>query len=167
MYTYSLTLDESYFRALIARYYQQRSFLFKPEWQAAIAGAVLLAALLFVPVDGNRATFVFLMALLYAVAALGGVAAIRVLVYQKFRYTSYFGRDSTTTLTDEGVKVGMSSGSSLTAWSKYHSAVRYPDGIMLLRRGVIWWLPDRSLAAGTAQDVVQFVSKRTRMRNVA
>jgi hypothetical protein len=130
-------------------------------------GIVLIAALLFVPIDGSRVGLILMSALLYAAMAACGLAIIRAMVYQKFRYAAYFGQDSITTLTDEGVRVSVLSRENLTAWPKYKSAVRYADGIMLLRNGVIWWLPDLSLATGAPQDVVLFVGKRMLVRSVA
>src|SRR5688572_2416210 len=149
MYTYQLTLNEPYFRVSIARYYQQRSFWLRPETQFAAIGVVtVVAAIWLAPVGVGRVGFIIAMSMLAAVFAIGGLIAVRVLVYRKFRHASYFGAASTTMLTDEGVAVRGSRGENVTAWSKYQAAVRYFDGIMLLRQGAMWWLPDASLANG-------------------
>jgi hypothetical protein len=166
-YTYGLVLDKPYFRTMIARYYQQRPLLLRPAWQFALAGAVLIVALPFVPFEGDRVGFFLGMAFLYGLFAVAGLAVIRVFVFQKFKYTSYFGKDSSCALRDEGLRVSGPSREHLTEWSNFRSAVRYPDGIMLLRRGVIWWLPDAALQGASPEDVSRFLGTKTAVRNVA
>lgn len=165
-YTYNLTLDESYFRILIARYYQQRPLLLRPPAQLAILGFALVVALAFDLFGRISFELSIAMLLLYALFGAFGLYVIRTLVYQKFRYTSYFGKDSVSTLLDEGLDISGRRDAKLREWSMFKSAVFYPDGIMLIRKGVIWWLPDTALQGAAASDVASFLSAKMPVRRV-
>lgn len=51
-------------------------------------------------------------------------------------------------------------------WAAYPSAVRYPDGIMLIRRGVIRWLPDSALLVGTPEEATALARARSALREL-
>ena len=53
------------------------------------------------------------------------------------------------------------------AWAAYPRAVRYPDGIMLLRTGVIRWLPDSALTVGSPVDATTLARSNSALRELA
>jgi hypothetical protein len=46
----------------------------------------------------------------------------------------------------------------------YARAVRFPDGILLLRKGAIRWLPDRSLETGSVDEAMTLVRSKLPLR---
>jgi len=166
-YTYRLTLDEPYFRTLIARYYQQRPLLLRPPVQFVVAGLVLFVGLELGPFRFSSLEGSIAMLVLYVLAAAFGLYVIRVNVYQKFRYSSYFGKDSVSTILEDGLETSGWRDGKFTEWTMFKTAVRYSDGIMLIRKGVIWWLPNAGLQDATPSDVVRFLSSKLSIRNVA
>jgi hypothetical protein len=166
-YTYRFTFDEPYIRTMIERYYRQRPVLLRPAWQLALLGVVMTIWLSVLPISDNPIPFLLVAGSLYAIFAIGALAALRAMVYQKFRYTSSFGKTTTCVLSEEGLSILAPGRTHVVDWWKLESGVCYPDGILLLRRGVISWLPDAALQGAARPDVVALVGSKIRLRDIA
>ena len=87
-------------------------------------------------------------------------------IYQRFRYRADFGAEPTVTMSEEGLGASGPHVQGKWDWPAYPSAVRHPDGIMLLRRGVIRWLPDSALLVGTPEDATALVRSKSTLREL-
>ncbi len=52
------------------------------------------------------------------------------------------------------------------AWSVYSRAVRFPDGVLLVRKGAARWLPDSALKSGTVEEAMALVSSKLPTRTI-
>jgi len=152
---------------MIERYYQQRPLFLRPIGQFLVLGAALVLVLWFASGDEDRMSFIFLMTALYAAFAGLALLAIPRLVFQRFRYSSYFGESVAHTLGDDALHVLRQKGGHSTSWTKFRSAVQFPDGMLLLRQGFLCWLPNTARQTGTADDVAGFLSTKMLVRSIA
>jgi hypothetical protein len=164
---------------MIKRFYQQQPVVLRPEWQfgiAAVALAILLPLFLF---DSNRVGMVFVLAPVCALVAFTGLAVVRTVTYQNFRHSPYFGKTSACLISEDGLLLSDVWGDDLVRWPTIKWIVRYPDGILVLRR--LWisrdwvqlqprrlcWLPDLALEAASPRDVIDLIAGRMALRRVA
>jgi len=163
--TYKININESYYRTLTDRYYRQRPFIFRLPVQfgiLALVGAAAFGLFIFAPL-GTRVVFALVIA---ASVFFGGVAATKWGIYQRFRYRADFGATATVTMSEAGLDASGPHVQGKWDWAAYPSAVRYPDGIMLLRRGVIRWLPDSALLVGTPEEATALARSRSALREL-
>ena len=52
-------------------------------------------------------------------------------------------------------------------WTVYNRAVHFSDGILLIRKGGIRWLPDAALTEGTAGDAIAIVRSHLPVRELS
>jgi len=176
-YTYELRLDEPYFRTMIQRYYRQRPMLLRPLWQLALLGGLILAVSVWVPFEGSRVGFTLALLVLYCVAAAVALAVLRALAFQTYRYSSYFGGTSLCQISGLGLHIAGAWPEHTVDWAAFKSAVRFPDGMMLLRlvperalgglKYSACWLPDAALREANPSDVDRYVRTKVRVRDVA
>jgi hypothetical protein len=159
--TYKFSVDEAYYRTIIARYYQQRPFLFHLEVQFGLLALLIWGV--FGLVLGSPFT-----GLAFAVLTFfGGVAVTKWGIFQRFRYRGDFGTQATITMSPDGLVASGHHVQSKSAWAAYPRAVRYSDGILLLRAGVIRWLPDSALTLGSPDDATTLVQSNSALRKLA
>src|SRR5260221_10181031 len=169
-FTYRVSFDTPYVNTVITRYYQQRPLLLRPKGQAiALAAAFLLlglyASLIADSADSARvaaATVLFGAALATFVPLL-----TRKGLLLRFKMNRSFGKDFVMRVSDRGIEIESEAWRKSTEWATYEKAVRYDDGLMLLRRGVINWLPDFGLIGAAPIDVLGLVSTKVRTRSIA
>jgi hypothetical protein len=106
--------------------------------------------------------------------ALGGVVGVPLLVsitkqgvMLKYRLRSSFGSEASYSMTEAGVTIHGASLNGSYPWSVYSRAVRFPDGILILRAGIMRWLPDESLSEGTATAATALVESHLPTRRFA
>ena len=87
------------------------------------------------------------------------VAAVLTNMGIKTRYLMRpsFGTDADLVLSAAGVTISQMSLNGTYPWTTYTRAVRFDDGVMLLKRGAIRWLPDSALVSGTVEDALQLL----------
>ncbi len=165
--TYKLLLDKRFYRVAVNRYYKQRSMLRKLPLQ-----------------------FLFVLILSFGVWAYAwkphaewlkiagwGFLYIAVLwvfwffftkwsILNRFKRRADFNTETTVSLSDDGISVGGRHAKSESEWTAYPRAVRFSDGILLVRKGVIRWLPDSAIQEGTAQDATALVESKTELRRI-
>ncbi|SRR6266404_1726141 len=164
--TYNFSINEIYYRTLIDRYYRQRPFIFRLPIQfgiLAVAGATAFGLLIIAPL-ATRVVFALVIA---ASIFFGGVAVTKWGIFQRFRYRADFGAMASVTMSEAGLSASGPHVQGKWNWAAYPSAVRYPDGIMLLRRGVIRWLPDSALLVGTPEDATALARSRSALRELS
>jgi len=71
------------------------------------------------------------------------------------------------TLSEEGVSIQQEIAQTKLAWSYYLRAVRYADGLLLMRGMTRLWLPDSALDGATPKEATDLVQSKTKLRHVA
>jgi hypothetical protein len=164
--TYKFRADAAYYRTLIDRYYQQRPFLLSLKAQFGLLALIIAGAFLWAvaaPIE-----FRVGIALIIAASVLfGGVALTKWGVYQRLKHRADFGTEATVTMTAGGLVASGAYSEGKWNWAAFPRAVRYRDGIMLFRRGVIRWLPDSALVVGTAADATALTRSKSALREHA
>jgi hypothetical protein len=164
--TYKFSVDAAYYRTLIERYYRQRPLLFHLRVQFGIL-ALIVSGVFVVGIDSPLEIKGPVALVLGALAFFGGIAATRWGIFQRFRYRADFGTDVTVTMSADGLVGSGRHVEGKWAWAAYPRAVRYPDGIMLLRAGVIRWLPDSALTVGNPVDATTLARSNSALRDLA
>jgi len=163
--TYNIGINESYYRTLIDRYYQQRPLVFRLPIQfgiLAVGSATAFGFGIVAPVV-PRVVFALVIA---ALVFFGGIAITKWGIFQRFRYRAEFGAMASITMSETGLSASGPDIQGKWAWAAYPNAVRYADGIMLLRRGVIRWLPDSALLVGTPEDATAIARSSSSLREI-
>ena len=166
--TYRIVCNPQYCRVLLDRFNRQRSIWARPLFQC-----VLMPLLPFLAwsdakrtASDLRAAFGWMTLLFIGIAVLVYVLAPSIIL-KRLNRRDLAGKEIGYSLSVEGVSVVGPSAQGRMDWSVYPHAVRFSDGIMLLRRGVICWLPDIALQSGSPAEATELVSAHTHLRHVA
>ena len=163
--TYRFRVDESYYRNLIDRFYRQGSVIRRPSVQFGIL-AFIVAALLVGQASVPTAGVLLGATVAAALMFVGGVSLTTLGILRRFRRKADFGTEATVTLSEEGIAAHGEHVQGKWDWAAYHHAVRFSDGILLLRPGVIRWLPDAGISTGTATEATALVATKFKVRDL-
>ncbi len=163
--SYRWRYDTRYYRVAMDRYYRQR------PWVLHLWVQFALLWLLSIGISTALGGGIDKRSIIWWV--LGGVVGVPLLVsitkqgvMLKYRLRKSFGSEASYSMTEAGVAIhGASLGGSYP-WSAYSRAVRFSDGILLLRAGIMRWLPDESLSEGTATAATALVESHLPMRRL-
>ena len=156
--------DQQYYSTVVDWYYAQVPWFFRLRSQAVVIWVLLTAPLLRIEDLNLQAKSVVLA--LATLIAFAFTPLIRWGIILKYRRRHSFGSESTFTLsTNEVVITGVGAGHF--PWTVYQRAVRFSDGILLLRAGGIRWLPDAALTDGTASDALNIVRQQLPLRDLS
>jgi hypothetical protein len=162
---YKFHADTAYYRTIIDRYYRQRAFPLRLWVQYGILSLAIVGAFLGFKGSFTRtAVGVGLLVVILSTAVMAALTKIAVLY--RFKGRADFGTETTVTLSREAITSSGRHAEGKWGWQAYPRSVRYPDGILLLRRGVIRWLPDSALQEGTSTDATALVKSKTIMKQV-
>ena len=148
------------------RYYTQAPRLRRPTTQYALlwlAGAVVCAVIY--RTSPVQVVFGALVAGAVGIPALTAITRLAIRV--RFMMRSSFGTEADLLLSTGGVTISQKSLNGTYSWTTYARAVRFDDGIMLLKTGAIRWLPDSALVSGTIEDAMRLVSAHLTVRDLA
>ncbi|MGA7965049.1 MAG: hypothetical protein WCB49_04020 [Gammaproteobacteria bacterium] len=164
---YKLSLDASYYRTLREHYCRQRPFRFSPAFQYSLP-LIPLAGLWVYAETANAdwASPVGWGALWWAMFFLIGIAFSKWAVTRQFKRKTDFGSEGMVSLSDNGISVSSPYAKGELNWEIYPRAVRFPDGILLMRKGAIRWLPDSAIQAGTPEDATALVRSKSVLRSI-
>ena len=161
---YRLVFDKAYCQQMIGRYYQQRPFLVRPIGQFVLLA--LLSLLLLHYASAGHTSWV-LPGVVALCLCVGGPVLVKWGVLLRMRAKANFGLPFEVTVADSGISAKGVHTSGTWQWSAYPQAVRFADGLLLLRRGVIRWLPDSGLVQGNPAEVTEMVAAKSKLRHVA
>jgi hypothetical protein len=162
---YKFRADAAYYRAIIDRYYGQRVFLLRLPVQYGIVSLAIVCA--FLGYKGLFTRTVLGIGILAVVLlAAGLVAATKISILWRFKRRADFGTEAIVTLSKDAISSSGPHAEGKWGWQAYPHSVRYPDGILLMRRGVIRWLPDSALQEGTPADATALVQSKTLLKVV-
>jgi hypothetical protein len=94
------------------------------------------------------------------------VALTKISILYRFKRRADFGAEVIVTVAKDAITSSGRHAQGKWGWQAYPRSVRYPDGILLMRRGVIRWLPDAALQEGTPTDATALVQSKTVMKEV-
>jgi hypothetical protein len=149
---YKFPADAVYYSTTMDRYYRQRPLPLRLPSQYGILSLVGFS--LFLVTQDSLSPPVVVAAGITAIAIMLGMLALTKWgILQRFKGRAAFGTEATVTVSEGGI-----SGTGLHVqgkwdWAAYPRAVRYSDGILLLRAGAIRWLPDASIQVGSAESL--------------
>ena len=162
---YKYRADAAYYRTVIERYYGQRTFLFRLPMQYGIVSLAIVGA--FLGFKGMSTRIAVGIGFLVVVAStMGLVALTKVSILWRFKRRADFGAEVTVTVSKDAIISSGRHAEGKWGWQAYPRSVRYPDGILLMRRGVIRWLPDSALQEGTPADATALARSKTVMREI-
>lgn len=161
---YRWRYDAPYYRTVIDRYYRQLPFLLHLPTQFTLLW-LLMVGMSWLLTDIPLSHILQWALPMGAVAVPSLVILTKKVIWLKFRIRPSFGSEACYTLSDGGGRIQQLSGASEFPWSTYARAARFSDGILLLRRGAIRWLPDQSLECGSIEDVLSLVQSKVPLRH--
>ena len=164
--TYKFRADAAYYRTLIDRYYQQRPFLLSLTAQFGLL-ALIVAGIFLASVVAPIEIKVGIALIIAASVLFVGIALRKWSLYQRLKQRADFGAEATVTMSVHGLVASGAHSEGRWNWASFPRAVRYRDGIMLLRRGVIRWLPDSALVVGTPADATALARSKSALRELA
>ena len=166
--TYRVRADQAYFTTLMQRFWQQRPVALRPVVQFTVLPIVVAACCLLAPWRGVDPVMLRIMAVgLALLVGPGAYVLTRSLLLQRFRGSASFGSETLFKLSDEGISINGPLARGDMKWQLYPRAVRFPDGIMLVRPRVVCWLPDSALTGSSSLDATALVESHTQLRHVA
>jgi hypothetical protein len=162
---YKFSADAAYYKTIIDRYYRQRAFLLRLPVQYGIVSLAIVGAFLGFKGSFTR-TGVGIGILVVVLLTAGMVALTKIGVLYRFKRRADFGAEVIMTVAKDAITSSGRHAEGKWGWQAYPHSVRYPDGILLMRRGVIRWLPDVALQEGTPADATALVKSQTVMKQV-
>jgi hypothetical protein len=162
--TYKFYMDAAYYRTVIDRYYRQRPVLLQLPVQFGFLAALVICVYLWNTASSRAAAEIAL--LIGVLILVGGVRLTKLGILRRFKKHADFGSEATVILSSDGLAASGPNGQRHWAWSAYPRSVRYADGILLSRAGVIRWLPDLAIQQGTPDEATALVASKTALRRV-
>ena len=161
---YRWRYDARYYAAVVDRYYRQLPFVLHLPSQFTLLW--LLGVLLFSWVTGESIKEFAGWALLIGAVAIPSLVVLTKLgirLKYRLRARSGFGTETSYSMAETGVTI-TGTGQGTFAWSVYSRAIRFSDGLLLMRKGAVRWLPDTALESGSVVEATSLVSSRLPMR---
>ena len=165
--TYKLLLDKAFYRTAVNRYNKQRSILRKLPVQFLFV--LLLSFYVWAYAWKTSAEWLVIArwGLLYLVIfSVFWFFFSKWVIIRRFKRRADFNSEVTVSLSDHGISVRGRHAKNELQWAAYPRAVRFADGILLLRKRVIRWLPDSAIQEGTVQDALALVRSKTELRRI-
>jgi hypothetical protein len=163
---YKFRADAAYYRTIIDRYYRQRAFLLRLPAQYAIVSLAIVG--IFLGIKGSFTRLTVGIAIVVAVLFTSSMVALtKIGILYRFKRRADFGAEATVTVSRDQITSSGRHAEGKWGWQAYPRSVRYPDGILLLRRGVVRWLPDAALRNGTPAEATALVKSKTAMKDRA
>ena len=160
---YRWRYDATYYKTVIDRYYRQLPFVLHLPTQFTLLW-LLMVGVGWGVTDMALTEFLLWALLIGAIAIPTLVFLTKRAILLKYRVRPSFDSEACYTLADSGGTIQQHSSETRFPWSTYVRAVRFPDGILLLRKGAIRWLPDRSLETGSSDEAMALVRSKLPLR---
>jgi hypothetical protein len=160
---YSWRSDEQYYANVVTHQYRQLALVLQLRSQAIIIWIVLSGVVLSWDL-ASRTKWVSL-AFVTAFACVFSPLMKRLIVL-KYRLRPTFGAETTFSMLDNEVVI-IGPGAGRFPWTVYDRAVHFSDGILLVRKGGIRWLPDGALMEGTPGEAIAIVRAHLPVRELS
>jgi hypothetical protein len=160
---YKFRADAAYYKTIVDRYYGQRPFLLRLPVQYGIF-ALLLIGLFLWRANSVSAALAAIAVIAAVLMVLVMVALTKLAILYRFRRRADFGAEATVIISEAGIASSGRHMEGKWGWPAYPRSVRYPDGILLLRAGVIRWLPDAAIQNSTPEAATALVRAHSALR---
>ncbi len=160
---YKFRADAVYYRTIIDRYYAQRPLLLRLPVQFGVVSLAIVGA--FLGYEGLFTRTAVEIGVVVTLFLTSGMVILRKrIVLYRFERRADFGSEVTMTVSRDAIISSGRHADGKWGWQAYPRSVRYPDGILLTRRGVIRWLPDSALQEGTPAEATALARAKTVMK---
>jgi hypothetical protein len=163
---YRWRYDATYYRTVTDRYYRQLPFVSHLPTQFTLVWLLMVAGCWYFTNIALTELVVWAL-VIGAIAIPSSVLLTKKAIFLKYRVRPSFDSEACYSLSDSGGTIQQHVGETRFPWSTYVRAVRFPDGILLLRKGAIRWLPDRSLEIGSVDEAMALVRSKLPLRVIA
>jgi hypothetical protein len=160
---YAWHSDDRYYATVVKNQYRQLPLPLRLRSQAIIIWTFLSGLTLSSDLD-FRTKWIFL-GVITAFACVFPSLVKRGIVL-KYRLRPTFGAETTFRMSDNEVVIN-GPGAGRFPWTVYDRAVHFSDGILLVRKGGIRWLPDAALTEGTPGDAIAIVRTHLPVRELS
>jgi hypothetical protein len=160
---YQWTYNVMYYSTLVDRYYKQLPLIRRLAIQYTImwlVGIVLFSFAIGTP----NLEFAGWALLVGAFGVPGLVFLTKQGIILKYRLRPSFGTDADYIASETGFTIHQKSLNGAYPWTTYSRAVRFSDGILLLKAGAIRWLPDSALKRGTVDESMAIIRSHLPIR---
>jgi hypothetical protein len=155
--------DDRYYTTVVKNQYRQLPLLLRLRSQAIMIWIVLSGIALSWDLD-SRAKWVFLAFITVFSCVFSPL--VKRLIVLKYRLRPTFGAETTFSMLDNEVVI-TGPGAGRFLWTIYDRAVHFSDGILLVRKGGIRWLPDAALTVGTPGEAIAIVRTHLPVRELS
>jgi hypothetical protein len=165
---YKIRTDADYYKTVTDRYYQQRPFLFKLPVQFGLLSLGFVCWYVYAArATGTSTSDAIVVALIIgALILFGGIFLTKWGIHLRFKRRADYGTEATVTMSEAGIAASGQHVQGKWEWGAYPNAVRFTDGILLYRPGVIRWLPDAAVQGGTPDEATALVGSKTALRRI-
>lgn len=160
---YRLRMDAAYYRAVLARFDRNRRLVARLSVRFALLGLLAGAAYWMRSGQSGQSAWIG-SALAGLLVGVGGSVIMKLLFMRRFRKRADFGTEVRVTLAPSGIAAAGAHTQGSWAWSAFPHAVRFRDGMLLYRGGIIRWLPDAAIESGTLQEALELVAAKSKLR---
>jgi len=163
---YHWSYDAAYYKQVVDRYYRQLPYILHLPVQYTLLW--LGSTILFAVLVGPPTLMLGAWALLIGALGIPGLVLLtRQGIALKYRLRTSFGTDVDYFASETGITIREVSIHGTYPWTTYSRAVRFSDGILLLKPGAIRWLPDHALQRGTVDEAIALVRSNLPTRQLS
>lgn len=163
--TYRIRAEAAYYKTTIDRYDQQRPRYLRYSTQYGIAGLIL--AIIWASMTPPLTEQVIFQSLaIAAIVAIGSVFITKLGILWRFKRRTDFMQEHEVVVSEDGISAVAPHVKSSWTWPAYPYSVRFRDGILLMRKGAIRWLPDTAIMDGDASSATTLVASKTTLRRM-
>ncbi len=169
-FVYEIEFDYTYINTMIDRYLQQEPAIPGVKSIPVILVLVFAATWLFAPLGTSGLFFAVTVAITVAIGLFFIRFATRKSLFSDLGYASHMRKQSTYTLSTDGLHVAGPRPPSpypwpdLVEWPEFRKAVLFRDGILLVRRPMFVWLPNSALVDARPEEVAHLVDRKSKLR---
>lgn len=163
--TYRILANAAYYKTLMDRYDLQRVRWQKFSFQYTALGLFIAAVYFLMTPPMTEKSFVYSLAI-GAFVAYGSLLITKLGLFWRLSRRPDFGQEHEVVVSEEGITAIGAHVKGNWSWPAYPDSVRFPDGILLMRRGAIRWLPDAAIANGDARTATALVASKTTLRHL-
>jgi len=160
---YSWHTNDQYFATVVKNQYRQLPFFLHLRSQAIMMWIVLSAITLSAGLDA-RPKWILLAG--FTIFSCAFPYLVKRGIIFKYSLRPTYGAETTFRMATHDVVI-TGPGAGRFPWTVYDRAVHFSDGILLVKRGGIRWLPDAALQEGTPDDAIAMVRNHLPVREIA
>lgn len=166
--SYNFVADATYLRTALVRFRRQKPHRYRGPLIFGLIAICLAGAWVYARKTNAEWIAVPQFTLIGGlVGGLGGAAIGWLMQSRRLKRTAGQGVTVIVRLSDEEVTTSDAQARTHLRWTVFTRAVRFPDGIILLRGRVLRWLPDAALQDGSPEEATALVRSKLSLAEVS